>query len=132
MSHENVEIVRTIYAQGLLDTMPGHKAMADGAIEYVNPPDAVDSGVRRGGREVQTALRGLADAFKEREHRLQRLFDGGDAVVAEVTFYGRGAGSGAQVRQDEVHTWTFREGRLIRFEWGRDLKAALKAVGLEE
>ena len=43
------------------------------------------SGLRHGGREVETALRELAQAFKRREHRLHRLFDGGDAVVADVT-----------------------------------------------
>jgi hypothetical protein len=31
-----------------------------------------------------------------------------------------------------VHTWTLRDGRITRFEWGRDLKKALEAAGLSE
>src|SRR5919201_5936308 len=132
MSQANVEVVRSIYTHGLLDTAAGHAALADGEIEYVNPPDAIDPGVRRGRQEVRRALTGLAEVFDQREHRLKRVFDGGDAVVADVVFHGRGASSGAEVVQKEAHTWTFREGRLVRFEWGRDLSAALRAVGLEE
>ncbi len=30
------------------------------------------------------------------------------------------------------HTWTFAEGKIVSFEWGRDLGQALKAVGLAE
>jgi ketosteroid isomerase-like protein len=116
----------------LLDSVAGHRALAEAEVEYVNPPDAVDPGVRRGTREVQAALSSLADAFDWSENRLKRLYDGGDAVVAEVVFHGRGATSGAEVTQEESHTWTFRDGRLVRFEWGRDLAAALAAVGLAE
>ena len=132
MSQEHVEIVRSIYEHGLLDSTDGHNAFTEAEIEYVNPPDAIDPGVRR-GRGLGTALRSLTDAFDERQHQLRRLFDAGDMVVADVVFSGRGATSGATVAQDEVHTWTFDgAGRIVRFEWGRDLTAALKTVGLEE
>jgi hypothetical protein len=40
--------------------------------------------------------------------------------------------SGVEVSQEEIHTWTLRNGKPVRFEWGRDLAAALNAVGLEE
>jgi ketosteroid isomerase-like protein len=129
---DNVEIVRSIYAHGLLDTTTGHEALAASDIEYVNPPDAIDPGVRRGGSEVRKALAGLTDVFDQREHRLIRLFDAGDAVVAQVMFRGRGSASGARVEQEEAQTWTFQDGRLVRFEWGRDLGKALSAVGLAE
>jgi ketosteroid isomerase-like protein len=132
MSQENVEMIRSIYEQGLLDSTDAHNALAETEIEYVNPPDAIDAGVRR-GRGLRTALSNLTDAFDEREHQLKRIFDGGDTVVADVVFRGRGASSGATVTHDEAHTWTFDgTGRIIRFEWGRDLTAALEAVGLAE
>jgi ketosteroid isomerase-like protein len=132
MPRENVEMVRSIYEHGLLDSTDGHNAFAEAEIEYVNPPDAVDAGVRR-GKGLRTALGSLTDAFDEREHQLRRIFDGGDMVVADVVFSGRGATSGATVTHDEAHTWTFDgTGRILRFEWGRDLTTALKAVGLEE
>ena len=134
MSQENVEMVRRLYEHGLLDSADAevHNVLAEAEIEYVNPPDAIDPGVRR-GRELRTALGDLTDAFDEREHRLRRVFDAGNAVVADVVFRGRGATSGVSLSQEEAHTWTFdHTGRIVRFEWGRDLDQALKAVGLEE
>jgi ketosteroid isomerase-like protein len=131
MSEQNVEIVQRIYAEGLLDRVEGHAELVASQFEFVNPPDAIDPGVRR-GQEVADALRSLTDAFDRREHHLLRIFDAGDAVVAQVTFHGRGAMSGVELEQEEAHTWSFREGRLVRFEWGRNLGAALKAVGLDD
>jgi hypothetical protein len=32
--------------------------------------------------------------------------------------------------QDEAHTWTVRDGRIARFEWGKDLSGALRSAGL--
>ncbi|HEX3328217.1 MAG TPA: hypothetical protein VHV50_14605 [Actinomycetota bacterium] len=54
MSEENVEIVRRIYKEGLIDRDPkrlvDHFATPD--IEYVDPPDDVDPGNRRGRTET--------------------------------------------------------------------------------
>ena len=38
-------------------------------------------------------------------------------MVAFVTAQARGRDSGAQVSQEEAHTWTFRGGKVIAFEW---------------
>jgi ketosteroid isomerase-like protein len=68
--------------------------------------------------------------FESRRHEVHELFDCGDAVVAAVSFSTRVRGSREELVQEEAHTWTFRDGRIVRFEWGRDLQAALEAVGL--
>ncbi len=46
MSQENVEIVRSIYTAWLAGTSA--RALMDPDIEYVNPPDAVETGTLRG------------------------------------------------------------------------------------
>jgi ketosteroid isomerase-like protein len=131
MSRENVELVRRIYAESLLDRPPEYLlALADEEVEYVNPPEAVDPGVRRGPTEVARALRNLAESFDSSRNQLHELFDAGDTVVASVSFCTRGRGSATEVTQEEAHTWTVRDGKVIRFEWGRDLAAALDAAGL--
>ena len=107
-------------------------ALATPDIEYVNPPEAVDSGVRRGTAEVARAFQSIAESFDSFRHELHELFDAGDSVVAWVSFCTRSAGSASEVVQQEAHTWTLRDGRIVRFEWGRDLKAALEAAGLSE
>ena len=134
MSRKNVELVRRIYEDGSFDRDPERVVheFAAADIEYINPPEAVESGVRRGRTEVAAALRNSSELFESARHELRELFDGGDAVVAAVSFRTRGRGSGVELVQEEAHTWTFRDGRIVRFEWGRDLGAALAAAGQRE
>jgi ketosteroid isomerase-like protein len=133
MSQENVEIVRRIYQDGLFDHQPDQVlALAAPDVEYVNPPEAVDPGVRRGPAEVARAFQNISESFDSFRHELHELFDAGDSVVAWVSFCTRSGGSETEVVQKEAHTWTLRGGRVVRFEWGRDLKAALESVGLRE
>jgi hypothetical protein len=62
-------------------------------------------------------------------HVLHELFDCGDSVVAAVSWYTRSRGSESELVQEEAHTWGLRKGRITRFEWGKDLAAALEAPG---
>jgi ketosteroid isomerase-like protein len=94
--------------------------------------DAVEPGIRRGAAEVVQALRNSSELFDSARHELHELFGGGDAVVAAVSFRTRSRRSGIELVQEEAHTWTLRDGRIMRFEWGRDLGAALEAAGLRE
>jgi ketosteroid isomerase-like protein len=136
MSEENMEIVRQIYKEGLLDRDPKRLvddfAIAD--IEYVDPPDDVDPGSRHGRKDVMLALRRARQSFSEYEHELRELFDAGDTVVAAVNFRAK-ARRGSQsevIDTEEAHVWTLRDGKVARFENGRDLKDALAAAGLPE
>ena len=134
MSEENVEIVRRIYTEGRIyqdpERLVGELGTPD--IEYVNPPYAVEPGIRRGPAEVARALRRAHELFASPRYVIKELFDQGDSVVADLSFYVHGRGSDSEAVQEEVHTWTLRDGRITRFEWGRDLKAALEAAGLRE
>lgn len=127
MSQENVEAVRRIYDDGLIDRDPQLwlLELATPDIEYVNPPNAVEPGVRRGPAEVVRAMRGFSEVWEESRHELHELFDCGDAVVASVTWYTRSHESEKELTQEEAQTWTLREGRIARFEWGQDLAKAL-------
>jgi ketosteroid isomerase-like protein len=132
MSQENVEIVRRIYGEGLIDRDPKRfvNDFAAPDIEYVNPPEAADPGIRRGRAEVMLALRRARQSSASYRHELHELFDLGDAVVAAVSRHA-GPASSSEI-QEEAHTWTFREGKLVRFERGRNLEAALEAAGMQE
>jgi ketosteroid isomerase-like protein len=133
MSQQNVETVRMIYETGGINRqVEVMRGVLHRDAVWINPPDAVEPGTRHGADEVVTALENLALSFEMTEHVVQEVFDAGDIVVASVTFHARGRDSGAELTQDEAHTWTFRDGEVISFEWGRDLNAALKAVGLPE
>ena len=133
MPQENVETVRRLYEIGAIDHQADAlRAALDPDAVWINPPDAVEPGTRHGAAEVVAAVENLAHSFDAAEHVLHDLFEAGDIVVASVTFYARGRDSGAELTQDEAHTWIFRDGRVISFEWGRDLPAALEAAGFTE
>jgi ketosteroid isomerase-like protein len=128
MSEENAEIVRRIYGEGLIDRDPKRfvNDFAAPDIEYVNPPEAVDPGIRRGRAEVMLALRRARQSSALYRHELHELFDLGDTVVAAVSRHA-GPASSSEI-QEEAHTWTFREGKLARFERGPNLEDALEAA----
>jgi ketosteroid isomerase-like protein len=100
----------------------------------VDPPDDVDSGSRRGRTEVLLALRRARQLFSEYQHELHELFDAGDTVVAAVSFHAtaRKRNEPKVIQKEEAHVWTFRDGKVVRFENGRNLKEALEAAGLSE
>jgi ketosteroid isomerase-like protein len=133
MSRENIDLVRRLYEAGLIDQDPAEwlPELATPDIEYVNPPYAVEPGVRRGPENVVSAMRGFSEVWRGSRHQLHELFDGGDVVVAAVSWYTLSRGSETELVQEEAHTWTIREGRIARFEWGQDLNSALRAAGLD-
>jgi len=133
MSQEDLEFVRRLYESGDFDTNPGawlDRAASD--VEYVNPPDAVEAGVRSGKKEVLGALSSIAEGFESIRHDLIECRSGDNSVVAWVRFRARARGSNSTFEQYEAHTWTFRDSAIVRFEWGRDHAEALEAVGLSE
>jgi ketosteroid isomerase-like protein len=134
MAQENVELVRRIYSDGLYDRDPDRivHEFATPDIEFINPPEAVEPGTRRRRAQVAQALRSSSELFDWRRHEVHELFELEDAVVAAVSFRACIRGSGAELVQEEAHTWTFRDGRIVRFEGGRDLSAALEAARVRE
>ena len=132
MSKENVEIIRHVYESGMMDRDPEEiLELATPEVEYVNPPYAVEPGVRRGSVAVAEAMRRFAEPWEESRHELRELFGSGDVIVAAVSWHVRGRGS-LKVVNEEAHTWTLQNGKIARFEWGQDLGKALEAAGLSE
>lgn len=133
MSDENVELVRHVYESGLIDRDPEELLkLATSDVEYVNPPYAVEPGVRRGPVAVAQAMRRFVEPWEESRHELRELYDCGDIVVAAVSWHIRSRGSEREFVNEEAHTWTLHEGRIARFEWGQDLGKALEVAGVPE
>jgi len=124
-----VEIVRHVYESGMMDRDPEALVeLATPDVEYVNPSYAVEPGVRRGRAEVAQAMRRFAEVWEESRHEVHELHDCGDVVVVDVSWHIRSRGSDREMINEEAHTWTLREGRISRFEWGQDLAKALEAA----
>jgi len=131
MSQENVETVRSLYEAVVDDDLDSFSALIDDAAEDVNPDDALEPGIRRGRSEFQAAIRQL-NSFDYSRLDVERIVAVGDCVVAVVDVQGRGKDSGAPFRNRMGHVVTFRDGKIVRFQWFLDPEAALEAVGLRE
>ena len=125
MSEENVEVVKRIHTRWA----SGEPArdLIDEEIEYVNPPYAVESGVKR-GRRTLGAIREVYPDFRF-EPELYR--DAGDDVVVLGVARGTSA-SGVEAQWRQGYVWTVRGGRAVRFRWFSDPEEALEAAGLSE
>jgi ketosteroid isomerase-like protein len=133
MSQENLELVRAgirAMESGDLDQIV---AGADPQVEFVNPPYALEPGTRTGPEGLRAGLAGMLDAFEELRVDVDRYIDLDQRVVALGSFSGRGRGSGAQFSPQPFGlVFSFRDGRLVRYEWYWKPSDALEAVGVPE
>jgi ketosteroid isomerase-like protein len=60
------------------------------------------------------------------------FIDAGQSVVVTVRERGTGKGSGVPVERPHFQVWTFRRGKLVRWEAFRSKVEALEAAGLSE
>ena len=126
MSQENVEVVRSIYAAWLAGTSA--RGFMDPQIEYVNPPDAVETGTLRGPKSFGR----IRDAYDDVQVRPERFVDAGDDVVVVAKLTGTSRGARIPIEREQGYVWTIRHGKAIRFRWFSTAPEALEAVGLSE
>ena len=126
MSQANVEVVRGIYAAWRAGTSA--RGFMDAEIEYVNPPDAVETGTLRG----PASFRLIRDAYDDVEVRPTRFIDAGDDVVVVAILTGVSHEARIPVEREQGYVWTIRDGRAIRFRWFSTADEALAAVGLSD
>ncbi len=130
MSLENVEVVRHIYRAWMKDGSPVASGLLDPEIEWVNSPDAVEPGTRRGIDAFASAVESVSDTFEGARVDIDEMLDAGDKVVVLATLHGRGRGSGADVERRQGYIWTLFDGKATRFEWFNSADEALRAAGL--
>ena len=130
MSVDNVDVVRHIYGAWEKEGSPVASGLLDPEIEWVNPPDAVERGIRRGVDSFGIAAETVADTFEGVGVDIDEMLDAGDRVVVLATLHGRGRGSGAVVEVRQGYVWTLRDGKATRFQWFNTPDEALRAAGL--
>jgi ketosteroid isomerase-like protein len=119
----NVDLVRTIYERW--ERGESTRGLVDEDLEYVNPPYAVESGVRRG----RGALARIREVYPEFHVVAERFIEAGNEVIVASSITGTSV-SGVEVRARQAYVWTIRDDRAIRFRWFNELDEALAAVGL--
>jgi ketosteroid isomerase-like protein len=89
-------------------------------IEWVNPPDAIETGIRRGRSGFDEAESAFRRAYDSIVFEVERRVERGDVVGVITTVLVRGRGSGIEVPQRMGLLFNFREGTIARFEWSND------------
>ncbi|MBA2523915.1 MAG: hypothetical protein H0V25_11400 [Solirubrobacterales bacterium] len=129
MSHENVELV-----QRGINSVDAFWAMLD---EYVIwdlravPVLDLDS-VYVGRDAVIEASRHYWGAWDGYNVEAEEILDAGPSAVVILHERGRGKSSSAPFYRENPQLWTFRGGRIIRWDCFRSRADALEAAGLSE
>jgi ketosteroid isomerase-like protein len=125
MSQDKVEVVRQIGER--LDRNDWHTDLIAEDIEYVNPPYAIEPGVRY-GRESFKVVR---DTWEDFRFEIDEYVDAGDDVIVTLGRYtASGPSSGIQLTGEHGYVWTIRDGQAVRFEWFQSHREALEAAGV--
>ena len=129
MQQSNAEIVRRFYAQWWQGDLTGPREHMHPDIEYVNPHGAIEPGTRRGIDEFLAVMEKIFDTFEYWRATPEELHEVGDQVVAVLTYRLRGRASGVEITGRESALWTFRDGKVVRYEWFHGPDDAARAAG---
>ena len=130
LSRRNVEIVRELYDAWAVQEVPGPPDLLDPSIEYVNPPGAVEPGVRRGLAAFSRAVEKVLEGWELWQMQPEEFRARGEQVAVEVRYRARGRGSGLEVEGRESALWTIRDGKVVRYQWFHEPRDAFRAAGL--
>jgi uncharacterized protein len=132
MSHENVGIVRSLYASWEREGSFSVSGLLHPAIVWINPSDAIETGTHVGADAFDDAMKSITDSFEEVHFDIDEYLDAGDDVVVFAIMRARGRDSGATVEDKQGHVWTLDNGKAVRLRWFHDRDLALEAAGLRE
>src|SRR5215208_7506566 len=138
MSQENVELLEALFTgatdmdkHALLDALPDLIAhTCDPEIEWVEDSRRADMRVYRGHEGVRESWERWLENFDEYGFEIERISDHGDRVLVVAVEHGRGSASAAEVSAHIYLVFTFRAGKVLRYQEFYDEEQALEAVGL--
>jgi ketosteroid isomerase-like protein len=108
-------------------------AVCDPEVENIPPREWPESAGTRGPEAIWEFFVDGASTWDEGAFEWGELIDAGpDRLVVNQRRQMRGKASGADVTWSYWVVFTFRGGRVLRFEWFRDRAEALEAAGLKE
>jgi ketosteroid isomerase-like protein len=113
----NTEVVRRLYAAWAAGDLPGPVEFFHDDVEYVNPAGAIEPGTRTGVAEFAGATEKLLESWEFWKGEPTHMKVVGDRVAVRVRFRARGRGSGAEIEGTESALFTFRDGKVARYEW---------------
>jgi ketosteroid isomerase-like protein len=132
MSEENVEIVRRVYAEWERGNFRTPEVFdPEVHVIWINPIFVTDSETR-GIEALNRAMQEFLSTWERGTATAGEIFDGGEQVVAENVWRGRGKTSGVEVEARLWSVWTLSGARATRVVQYEDRAEAFEAAGLSE
>ena len=132
MSQENVEIVRRAHEVGAAQGFDAVADLFDPSIECIPPESSPTAGTFRGLDEIRALISEWRDHFEDFGFDPESLVDAGDQVVVFGQQRGRGKTSRMNISESQAHVYTFRDGKIVRWQMFHDRREALEAAGLSK
>jgi ketosteroid isomerase-like protein len=85
-------------------------------------------GVHYDDADPNPRLRMWLSEWEEWRAEAEDFLEFGDQVVVLASYYGRGRGSGIELRQEGAHVFQLRDGKVVRLEIFATRKRALESV----
>ena len=131
MSEENVSLVRSLYDafnRGDVDAVLG---AFDENIEWYEAEGMPQGGLHRGPQAVAENVFGpISSDIDNFAVNVDEAYAGGDEVVTIATYSGTAHESGKELRQQAVHAWTVRDGKIARFRQFMDTVKYNEVLGV--
>jgi ketosteroid isomerase-like protein len=135
MSQENVENLRTLLEAWSVEawTQGEDMSLLDPQVAYEDTtlPDHIGE-TYRGHEGVSRATARWVEPYETFSIELERIVGADDRLVSIHRVRARARHTGIDAEGLVAYVWTFRGGRVIRFESFREPDEALEAAGLSE
>lgn len=129
VTDDRVELFHRMLGQWREGRRVDRQLLADD-VEWVNPPDSVESGTRRGPDAFNEAIASIYEGWEESRFEPARVIAHADEVVALGELRTRGRSVAHEITREHGQIWTFRAGRLARMRWFGSHAETLEAAGL--
>jgi ketosteroid isomerase-like protein len=124
----NVAIAQKAYADFSRGEVPAVVELMDDSVEWITPGDDALSGTRNGKSGVAEFFALVAQTWHFDSFEPKQFIPFGDQVIVVGSYTSRSVVTGRVASCDWVMIWTFRDGKITRFQEFTDtaiLKAAL-------
>jgi ketosteroid isomerase-like protein len=136
MSQENVDFLSGLFTgvenldkEALLAALPDLiEQTCDPEVEWVEDPQRADGRVYRGHDGVRESWERWLENFDAYGLEVEQISDHGDRVLVTAVEHGRGSASKADVTSRIHVVWTFRAGKVLRYQEFYDEGQALEAA----
>ncbi len=131
MSKENVEVVRAVI-DGWLRGDPSTLDLLAEDVVYVAPPTMPGGRTYHGHEGVLQWVVDWRAEWADYELEIERVEDLGERVMTVERNKATGKRSGVEVDMRTFSLWSFRDGKVIRWQGFPTEDAALETAGLSE